>query len=358
MNRSQLNPLEFIVGLLERVPAETWGQLIAAILTFVVVYGALWVLKAQLLRRLEKMSHRTKIMFDDVILHAINGMSSIFLFSIALFVAFGNMDLLPPIASMAVRAFFLVMAVYESVKIGERIVLFFVEKRLKRTKEAKAASAAVAMIVRGVLWLVGTLLILSNLGVNIGSLLAGLGIGGLAISLALQSVFDDIFSFFSIVIDKPFEEGDFIIIGDEMGTVKNIGIKTTRIATLQGEELVMPNKELTTARLHNFRKLKERRIVFNVTVAYGTTPAQLKKIPGMVKDVVRKVKNVRFDRTHFTTMGDFSLDFEVVYFVKSAEYPDYLNAQQEINLGILRAFQKEKIEIPFPTRTVHVGGEA
>ncbi|QQR83532.1 mechanosensitive ion channel family protein [Candidatus Peregrinibacteria bacterium] len=205
-----------------------------------------------------------------------------------------------------------------------------------------------------VLWSIAVLMILSNLGINVSALITGLGIGGIAVALAVQTLLSDLFSSFSIYFDKPFEVGDFVVIGEHSGTIKRIGLKTTRIQALGGEELVLSNHELTNTRIQNFKRMQRRRILFSVGVVYGTTTDQLKKIPEIIKDIIDTVALADFDRAHFKHFGDFSLVFEIVYFLNSKEYVDYMNTQQSINLALREAFEKEHIEMAFPTQTVYV----
>jgi small-conductance mechanosensitive channel len=198
------------------------------------------------------------------------------------------------------------------------------------------------------------MLVLSNLDINISSLVASLGIGGIAVALALQNVLGDMFSSFSIYADKPFRVGDFIVIGKDQGTVEKIGMKTTRIRTLQGEELVVSNKELTSTRVQNFKKMKRRRVLFQLGVVYGTKPEQLESISKIIKEIVDKIDGVDYDRCHFSTYGDFSLNFEVVFYVNSSDYADYMNKKEKANLAIYKRFAEEKIEFAYPTQTIFV----
>ena len=197
-------------------------------------------------------------------------------------------------------------------------------------------------------------MVLSNLGYNVTTLVAGLGIGGLAIAFALQKVLEDIFSSVSIYFDKPFEIGDFIIVGEQMGVVKKIGIKSTRIQALQGEEIVISNRELTSVRIQNFKRMEKRRVAFSFGVLYSTSNAKLKKAIEMVKKIVEKAEHADLDRVHFKAFGSSSLDFEVVYYLKSRDYNVYMDTQQEINFAIKEAFEKEKIEFAYPTQTIHL----
>jgi len=327
-----------------------------AAIIFAVTIVVVWVIKTQIVVLLGKYAKKTKMKTDDAILETIQGIKLPFFAAVALYASVQHMQL-PELLGTVIHALFLIAVIFEVIKLLEKVITFFASAGLSKGKEGKKVSTLITFAVRLVLWVVGLLLILSNLGFNVNSLIASLGIGGIAISLALQNILGDLFSSVSIMIDKPFEEGDFIVAGTDKGTVKHIGLKTTRIEALQGEEIIISNTELTTTRISNFKKLKERRILFTVSAAYGTPTSKLKKVPKMIKDIITTQKNARFDRAHFGAMNAYSLDFEVVYYVKDGDYAKYMNIQQNINLEILKAFEKEGIEMPFPTQTVHVAKE-
>ncbi len=224
----------------------------------------------------------------------------------------------------------------------------------KEKNKAVSKVRVLVVILKAIVWIILFLLILANLGVEITALIAGLGIGGIAIALALQSILSDLFASFSIYFDKPFEEGDFIIIGNDMGVVKDIGIKTTRIQTLQGQELVVSNSEMTKTRINNYKKMKERRIVFQFGVTYNTPNTKMKKVNDIVKKVIKGIKIARLDRVNFHKFGDSSLNYEVVYFLDTSDYNEYMNVQEKINLEVKKEFEKAGIEFAFPTRTVYL----
>lgn len=219
-----------------------------------------------------------------------------------------------------------------------------------REKQGKG----ILLMIQIAVWLVGILFVVNNLGYNITTLIAGLGIGGIAIALAAQTILGDLFSYIVIFFDKPFELGDFIIVNDDKGTVEYIGIKTTRIRTLNGEQLVCSNTDLTNSRVHNYKRMEERRIDFKFGVVYDTPAEKLKRIPGQVKDIIEDMDGTRFDRAHFQSFGDFSLDFEVVYYVLSSDYNNYMDIQQEINFRLFECFEDEQVEFAFPTQTLYV----
>jgi len=320
---------------------------------FVVIYLAVWILKHQVLARLSVFTKNSKMKVDDMVVQILDGLGTPFFFIVALYASVQHLQL-PSIVTKLINGVFLLMMVYEVIKVLEKIIVFFLSRNLAKGTEGRQISAVITFAVRVVLWSIGLILILSNLGINVTSLVASLGIGGIAISLALQNILSDIFSSFSILIDKPFKEGDFIIVGEHKGEVKHIGLKTTRIQALQGEEIVISNNELTTARVQNFKQMKQRRIVFSLGVTYDTPVTKVKKIPTIVKKIINDQKDVKFDRAHFKEFGDFSLNFEFVYYLKSNEYSVYMKTQQAVNLEIMEAFEKEQIEFAFPTQTVYV----
>jgi len=241
------------------------------------------------------------------------------------------------------------------INVAEHLAKKEIKKRTEGDKRQDTSMIKVlVLIIKIVIWTIALLMILANFGIQITPLIASLGVGGIAIALALQSVLGDLFSAFAIYLDKPFQEEDFIIIGNDMGIVEHVGIKTTRIRTLQGQELVVSNSELTSTRINNYKKMRKRRIVFSFGVTYDTPTIKLKKIPGIVEKIIKSVKGADLDRAHFKEFGDSSLNYEVVYFVDNGDYNKYMDIQQDINLKIKEGFEKEKIEFAFPTQTIHV----
>ena len=229
----------------------------------------------------------------------------------------------------------------------------YAEKRGESgTKRVRPLIAVINLLV----WVIALVFLLDNLGVEISAIVAGLGIGGIAIALAAQALLGDLFSYFVIFFDRPFELGDFLIFDDILGTVEHIGLKTTHIRSLGGELIVVSNSVLTGSRLRNYKHMSERRIVFSFGVTYDTGSERLREIPAVVRSVVEAEAQTRFDRAHFKAYGASSLDFEVVYYVLSPDYNIYMDIQQRINLGIYEAFEERKIEFAFPTRTVYLPG--
>jgi small-conductance mechanosensitive channel len=226
------------------------------------------------------------------------------------------------------------------------------ERELQVNPEAIAAIDVLGFVLRLVLWTIVILVILDNLGVQITALVAGLGIGGVAVALATQNILGDLFASLSIVLDKPFVVGDFLSIGDYVGSVEKVGLKTTRLRSLSGEQLIISNNDLLTSRIRNFGRMFERRVVFTLGVTYETPAAKLKLIPVILREAIEAQQKVRFDRSHFQKYGDSALIFETVYYVLSPDYNYYMDLQQTINLIILERFLEEGIEFAYPTHTI------
>jgi small-conductance mechanosensitive channel len=217
--------------------------------------------------------------------------------------------------------------------------------------------AIISFVLRLTVWIVIFLLVLDNLGIDVRTLIASLGIGGIAVALAVQNILGDLFASLSIALDKPFLVGDFIVIDKLSGTVRHIGLKTTRITSITGEELVISNADLLKSRIHNYKKMEARRIEFTLNITFDTPAEKLQRIPDIIQEVFRPVQTVRLDRVHFSRIGQSSLDFEIVYYVNVADYYVYVEAQQAINLAIMECFTKENIGFAFPTQTLYINKE-
>jgi len=329
-----------------------------ALISFVVFVVALLIFKGLIIRRLEKLAKKTKTKFDDHLIDFINGLRWPFYVILSLFISLQFVNI-PASIDKFLNHITIIFVVYYSVKFLQNIFDFAADNLKKKGKkeEIEHYSSVIEVfkkVVKGVLWAVAIIIVLSNFGYNVSTLAAGLGIGGIAIAFAFQAILGDIFASFSIYFDKPFKIGDFILIGNDMGTVKHIGIKTTRIQTLQGQELIVSNKELTETRVHNYKKMERRRIVFTFGVEYDTKIKKLEKILEIVKEIFKKIKIADLDRIHFKEFGDFSLNFEVAYYVNKPNYIVYMDTQQEINFALKERFEKEGIVFAFPTQTIFV----
>jgi len=332
------------------------GQILLALVVFFAATFIFKFWKKLALQKLKKLARRTPTELDDTLVEILDDVPNYFYSLVAVFVAFYFLGIENELAHKIVNGVFVAFVVFRIVAIVQKFTNYIFIKMWSRdgkiVEGKETAVHGIKIVTNVVLWSIGILLILSNLGFEIGTLAASLGIGGVAIAFALQNILSDLFSSFAIYFDKPFEIGDYIVLGEDSGTVKKIGLKTTRITTLQGEELVISNAELTSTRVKNFKRMRTRRAVFGFGVVYSTPLTKLKKIPEMVKKIIEKVELADLDRVHFQKFGDSALTFEVVYYVKTREYLDYMNTQQEINFAIKEVFEKEKIEMAFPTQTI------
>ncbi|MGE0081249.1 MAG: mechanosensitive ion channel family protein [Thiohalomonadaceae bacterium] len=221
--------------------------------------------------------------------------------------------------------------------------------------EAVTGMHMLAFLLRLALYVVLLLLVIDNIpGVEITALIAGLGIGGIAVALAVQNILADLFASMSITLDKPFVIGDFIAVGEHLGTVENIGLKTTRLRSLTGEQLVFANDDLLRSRLRNFKRMAQRRALFTVRVALDTPQEKLAAIPAMLREIVEAQPEVRFERAHFKEFGEYAMVFEVVFHMLTPDYNRYMDTQQAINLAICARFGRDSIAFAMPARVVHV----
>ena len=220
--------------------------------------------------------------------------------------------------------------------------------------QVSASATLMSWGLRTLLWSVVLLAILSNVGVNITAFIASLGVGGIAVALAVQSILADLFASLAIAVDKPFEVGDFVEVGGVSGTVQMIGLKSTRIRSLQGEQVVMSNTDLLKQTIRNYRLLQERRIVFAFGIAFDATAEQAEAVPGIVRKVIESHKELRFDRAHFKAFGANALEYEVVYTVLDPGYNVYMDMQQSIKQALMREFKALGVAFALPTRTVHI----
>ena len=208
------------------------------------------------------------------------------------------------------------------------------------------------IVINMVIWFLGLVFLLGNWGIEITPIIAGLGIGGIAVALAAQNILGDLFSYFVIFFDRPFEAGDFIIVDDKMGTIEYVGIKTTHIRALGGEQIIIGNSNLTNSRIHNYKRMARRRVVFTIDVEYRTPLDVLKKIPAMLRSAVERQELITFDRAHFASYKDWSLRFEIVYYVETPDFNRYMDIQQNINFAIHEMFEREKIDFAYPTQSL------
>lgn len=323
--------------------------------------AALFSLKWLLRFRLKRLARLTRTFWDDAVLDVLGKTRSVALLVFA--AVFGSLALDLPdkvhtgLVAAAVVALLLQAGLWAS-QLWKTWLVKTSEQRRDSDPAGVLALNVTGWIGRLVLWSLVLLLVLDNLGIEITALVAGLGVGGVAVALALQSVLGDLFAFLSIVLDKPFVLGDFLTVDDYLGSVEYVGLKTTRLRSLSGEQLVISNADLLKSRLRNYGRMQERRAVFTLGVTYQTPRDKLREIPGIIREAVEAQEKTRFDRSHFKEYGDFSLNFETVYYVTESDYKLYMDIQQAINLKIHERFEAEGIEFAYPTQTLFVNKEA
>ncbi len=335
---------------------ESWFLALATFIGLIVVFR---IFSSVIIAKLKKASEKTVTDIDDFFISLVKHVKPPFYFFVALYAAAQLLELNSLIRKIIFAAF-LVTVVYQTITVLQRVIDYGIKKLLTGSGEdsdqdREAIVKLVGQLTKVSLWVVGILLILSNFGIDVTSLIAGLGIGGIAIALALQNIFGDMFASFSIFMDKPFKVGDFIAISPtEKGTVEKVGIKTTRLRTLQGQQIVISNKKLTDSSVENFRRMEKRRTTFAFGVTYETPLEKLKMIPDMVGEIIKKTKNAKLNRIHFKKLGSSSLDFETVFTMQTPGYHDFMDAQEKINFEIMEKFEEEGIEFAYPTQTLFI----
>lgn len=318
---------------------------------------ALRVVQALVVNRLQKLTESTSTKWDDILVAALRKTKLWFLVVIATVTGATAIELPESGTRFLDKALVIAFLIQAGVWASGAFLAWlgtYREEQIEDDAASVTTMNALGFVVRLVLWSTIFLLALDNLGVDVTALVAGLGVGGIAVALAVQNILGDLFASLSIALDKPFVLGDFINVGEMLGSVENIGIKTTRIRSLSGEQLVFSNNDLLSSRIRNYGRMHERRVVFQLGVVYGTTKKKLEQIPQIIRDAIEALEQTRFDRSHFAGYGDFSLDFETVYYVLDRDYNLYMDIQQAINLQVYERFDEADIEFAYPTQTLYL----
>ena len=333
-------------------PLEAWLLAVGiAVIFFLIVVVA----KRVVHKKLSAFAANTVTIWDDLLAELIGRLNILFVLIIAVYI--GSFRVSVPESVRAILEHVTGIAVLIQVAILCTHSVGFWVDRYRKQKLASNAGAvttltSVGFVLRMLIWIILFLIALDNLGINITTLIAGLGISGIAVALAIQNILGDLFASFSIVLDKPFVIGDFIIIDDCMGTVEHVGLKTTRIRSLSGEQLIFANADMLKSRIRNYKRMNERRVVFSIGVVYQTPYEKIRQIPEMIRKAVESNSPTRFDRAHFKEYGDFALKFEVVYWIQNPDYTVYMDIQQAINLDLYKQFAEAGIEFAYPTQTL------
>jgi small-conductance mechanosensitive channel len=347
----------FLLDLLDRrwygATAKQW--LIAAA-TLGAVYVVMAVLRRVLVRRLGALSVRTATDWDDLAVEMVRRTRPYFLALIAGYAATRAIPV-PGDVARVLRAVAVVIVLLQAGVWGNGIIGFFVDRYMRHRATGDTGTRTTIQAVgyggRFILWALLVVTALQNFGINVTALITGLGIGGIAIALAVQNILGDLFAALSIVLDKPFVVGDSIQVDDINGTIEHVGLKTTRIRSLSGEQVIVGNADLLKSRVRNYKRMEQRRAVFNLDLAFDTPPDKVASVPAMVRQAIEAQPLARFDRSHLLAIAETGLRVESVYFVLDADYNKYADIQHRINLDLLRRFQQEKIEFAVAARTIY-----
>lgn len=315
------------------------------------------VARGLLARRLLRLAGRTRTDIDDALVELVRNTKAFFLLILSAKIAVMSIAL-PQATHAALNLLVTLACIAQGGIWGNTLIGFWFTRTMKERMAGDITGTTslniIKFIGRIVLWTILLLVALDTMGVNITAFITTLGVGGIAIALALQNVLGDLFASLSIVFDKPFVVGDSIVVDAFQGTVEHIGMKTTRIRSIGGEQIIISNSELLTSRIRNYGRMAERRVLFSIGVTYQTPVEKLEKIPGMIEQIVAAIPGTRFDRAHFLRFGDYSLLIEAVYFVLSSDYLEYVRVHQAVNLGILKSFREHGIGFAYPTQKVHI----
>ncbi len=349
----ELNIAE-IQTLLKENPVAAWAIALALSLTLATIIKLGLKIFANGLR---KIAESTTSIWDDVALDVIGGIK-IWVLSVCIFTLLSKTLPRNELANSIIQFLLIVSCSYQIALWGIYLIknwrVQFLDEKIKNDPSSAAALGLLYTVIQVLFISIVVLVSLSTLGINISALVAGLGVGGIAVALAAQNVLGDLLASLSIVLDKPFVVGDMVVTGSEKGTVEHIGIKTTRLRSISGEQLILSNKDLLESRVQNFKRMEQRRVVQNFGITYSTSADQIEKIPEMIKKIVEKHDKLKFDRCHFSAYGASSLDFEFVFFVLDPDYNTFMDLKEKILLEIFREFQSRKIEFAFPTQTIYI----
>ena len=320
-----------------------------------VINLAVGLFRRVLARRIAPLAARTHSGLDDTVVQVLGQTKTLLVAAISVFVASRYLDLPARVDSAlrgaAIIAAFLQVGIWAGTLLASGIERYH-QRVMARDAGSATAVRAMGFAARVLMWSILLLLALDNLGVDVTAMVAGLGIGGIAVALAVQNVLGDILASVSIIADRPFVVGDFIIVEDYMGTVEYVGLKTTHVRSLGGEQIIFSNNDLLKARLRNYKRMSERRAVFTFGLAYETTVEQIEKVAQWLRDTINTNPKLRLERAHFFKFGESSLDFEVAYWVRDADYGHYMDQQQALNLGLMKLLADNGIEFAYPTRTL------
>ena len=329
---------------------ESWAIAVAVLLGATL---AMHWLRRLALHKMQNLARRTPTMADDLVAKMLRKTYLLIMLVVSAYLASLALDLTDKqrlvVSRVAIAALILQLAIW-----GDTLMRAWRDYAFVSDTPRKASRTILCFLLRLALWVIAFLMVLDNFGFNITTLVASLGIGGIAVALAVQNILGDLFASLSIMLDKPFEIGDFIIVGDVLGSVEHIGLKTTRLRGLGGEQVIFANGDLLKSRIHNHKRMETRRVAFVLRVAYGAGDRQLARVPVLIREVVDAQPMAAFERAHFFNYGEWSLNFEVVYHFQSPDYIAHMDTQQAILLEIYRRFEREGIRFAHPLSIVRM----
>lgn len=346
--------MDFLDYTIFEVPVVDWLTVLGIGLGIAIL---LMLIRRAIAGRFRRLAARTSNVIDDVIVVVLNSTKRFSFFALGIWVAMLFRQFPADISTILGRIVFLVLLFQIGIwgtNVIDWWIKYYRERKIEEDPSSVTTISAIGLLARIGLWSVLILAVLDNFGIDVTALVTGLGIGGIAVALAVQNILGDIFASLSIVLDKPFVVGDFLVVDDFKGNVEYIGLKTTRIRSLSGEQIIMSNSDLLKSRLRNYKRMYKRRILFSLGVEYGTPREKLKQIPDMIRESLAQHEDVTIDRVHFSSFGDFSLNFETVYFIEKPDYALYMDIQQAVNLDLMKKLEDAGVEIAFPTQKLFV----
>jgi small-conductance mechanosensitive channel len=341
-----------------------WGNSVMAYLiaagSMVIAWLALRLLRYRVINIIRKRTEATKGQLDDILVKAVQDYLLPFAYLWINYSIISQLTLHPKLERVLEVAMIFITTYYTVRLINFLIcgALTVYMERKEEPQERIRQLNGILLVVKALIWVIGIIILIDNLGYNIRTVIAGLGVGGIAVALAAQNILGDLFSYLVIFFDKPFEIGDFIVMGQHSGVVEKIGIKTSHVRSPDGQQLVMPNAEMVKTVIHNYKRLLRRRVLFNIGITNKTSPVTLKEIPGMIRDIVDQYEPATFDRAHVKGFGEYSVNYEIVYYINSSDFLVFMDTQQAVSIDILETFRRKGIELAVPVTQTQLIGKA
>lgn len=335
---------------------NTLASYLRAILVILTVYILINFFDRILLNRISRLFEKYSSSFAELFEEITEKRVYPLIYFLTFYIIFAQLRTIALLDNI-IRIILIILTVIFTVLVLQDVLTYIIKKywdKKQKSEEQQKLLSITLIAVRIAIWSIALLFILDNLNIQITGLITGLGIGGIAVAFAAQNILNDLFNYFTIFFDKPFDIGDFVIVGNYKGSIEHIGVKTTRIRSLSGEQLIISNTDLVNSRVNNYKRMERRRINFSFGVTYDTSLEKLKQIPEIIENIIKEVEGTEFDRAHFSEYAEFSLLFQVVYYVTDSDYKVYMDIQQKINYRLYEELEKLGVEFAFPTQTIHL----